>query len=100
MNSIGAKTLAKNLLDSEFDEANNNPVDYCESMGWEKDGASTKRAIKKAGVMSYDEDELLKLTLIIVDLAMDNDIFGIIEISENNKVSNFLVNCVAEHINR
>jgi len=100
MTRINAKELAKGLLDSEFDEVNNNPVDYCESMGWEKDGASTKRAIKKAGVMSYDEDELLKLTLIIVDLVMDNDIFGTIEISENDKVSDFLVNCVAEHINR
>lgn len=100
MTHTDANQLAKNLLNSEFDEVNNNPIDYCESMGWEKDGASTTKAIKKAGVMSYDEIELLKLTLIIVDLNMDNDIFGTIEISENNKVSDFLTNCVAEHINR
>lgn len=100
MNSNDAKETAKGLLDTEFNEVNHNPKDYCRAMGWEEDGAPTKRAIKKAGIMSYDDDELLKLTLIIVDLVMDDNTIGTEEIAENNKVSDFLTNCVAEHIIR
>jgi len=100
MTSTDAKDLAKELLSSEFNEVNNNPADYCRAMGWEADGAPTKRAIKKAGIMSYNNHDLLELTSIVIDLVMEDNTIGTIEISENNKVSDFLVNCVAEHINR
>ena len=100
MNSNEAKETAKGLLDTEFNEVNNNPSDYCRAMGWEADSVGTKRAIKKAGIMSYDDDELLKLTLIIVDLVMEDNSINTEDIAENNKVSDFLTNCVADHIIR
>ena len=100
MNSNEAKETAKGLLDTEFNEVNNNPSDYCRAMGWEPSGDATKRAVKKAGIMSYDDDELTKLTLIIVDLVMEDNTIDTEDIAENNKVSDFLTNCVASHILR
>ena len=100
MTHTDANQLAKDLLNSEFDEINNNPLDYCKAMGWDEIGAPTRRAVKKAGIMSYNDNDLLKLTFIIVDLVMDNNKIQTMDITESNKVQNFLVNCVAEHINR
>jgi hypothetical protein len=102
------KEIARQLLEFEFNELNNNPLEYCKSMGWDAIGSHTRRAIKKASSMFVDEkdmmcadkEDILKLSLIITDLFMDDENITTIEISENNKVSNFLVNCVAEHIHR
>jgi hypothetical protein len=100
MNQTEAKDTAKILLDTEFNELNHNHQDFCSSMGWDADSASTKRAVKKAGVFCADADDILKLTFIIVDLVMDDNSLNSEDIANNSKVSDFVTNCVAEHINR
>ena len=89
-----AKQTAQELLDSEFDEANHNPIDYCRAMGWHKDSKGTKNAIKKKGTLAPSADDIENFALIIFNMDIDDSF----EIRENNTVSDFLCNCVAKHI--
>lgn len=108
IHDTATKELARQLLESEFNNLHDSPLEYCRSMGWDAISSHTRRAIKKTSsvfvdekdVMCADKEDVLKLALIITDLFMDNEKITITEILENNKVSDFLVNCVAEHINR
>ncbi|HUU86311.1 MAG TPA: hypothetical protein VMX17_00990 [Candidatus Glassbacteria bacterium] len=89
-----ATQTAQVLLDSEFDEANHNPVDYCRAMGWNKDSKGTQNAIKKKGSLVPSVDDVENLAQIVLSIGSDESF----EIQENNSVSDFLCNCVAGHI--
>lgn len=94
MKKQAATQLAQQLLDSEFDNVNHNPADYCRAMGWPSDSDGTKAAIKNKGEITFTSVDVYNLTSIIESNPTDDTI----EIAESNSVSDFLTNCVAGHI--
>ena len=89
-----AITLAQELLDGEFAEANDNPKGYCQAMGWDVNGKATKKAIKKQYSLCPDKQDYEKLIAIIEDA----DTEDITLAAQSNAVSDFLCNCVAKHM--
>lgn len=85
---------AQFILDSEFEEVNRNPKDYCSSMGWAEDSNGTKKAIEKQGTLAPTADDIEALAKIIVGLRTNSSI----KIAESNAVSDFRANCVAGYI--
>lgn len=94
MENKKAKTLAQQLLGSEFESANREPANYCQSMGWHKYSKGTQKAISKKGSLAATAQDVENLTSIIESIGSED----IIEAMENNSVSDFLCNCVAGHI--
>ena len=94
MNKEQSKTLAQQLLDFEFSEANYEPLGYCEAMGWAEDSKETKKAVKKKGLLTPASKDYDKLASIIEKCGSINSI----EIMEKSEVSGFLTNCVALHM--
>lgn len=88
-----AINLSKQLLDLEFNEFANNPVKYCQSAGWNPGSDSIAKAIEDNN-FAPSKDDYNNLALIIESIDSEDAL----EIIENNTVSDFLVNCVAEHI--
>ncbi len=86
--------LAQQLLDSEFSEANHNPVGYCEAMAWSKSSIGTKRALKKKDMLAPTANDIESLAIIIEGCGTNSTI----EIAENNSVADFLCNCIAKNI--
>lgn len=89
-----AKQLAQSLLDSEFNEVNNNPVGYCEAMGWKKNSKSTRLAMAQQGMLEPNFGDIDNLTKIINSIDSEDAA----ECMESNTVCDFLCNCVAGHI--
>jgi len=96
MDKLRTTNLAQQLLDGEFIQFNHNPLEYCLSLGWDKNGKSTKKAIAKKDELAPSAQDELNLSKIIQSLNTED----VLDICENGKVSDFLVNCVAEHINQ
>lgn len=94
MNKQQSVHLAQQLLDSEFENANHKPTLYCLAMGWSLQSSSTKKAVKKQGKLAPSVEDIQNLASIIESIGSDD----VIEITENNTVSDFLCNCVATHI--
>lgn len=94
MNHEYSIQLAQELLDGEFEGANNNPVAYCEAMGWDENSPGTHKAKKKKGQLSPSADDIENLASIIDSCGTDDTE----DITERNSVSDFLCNCVASHI--
>lgn len=94
MNKEQSKILAQQLLDSEFEEANHNPIEYCVSMGWNSNSDATNRAKNKKGKLAPSAEDIKILASIIECTDLEDSI----EIKENNVVSDYMCNCVAIHI--
>ncbi len=94
MEKTKALNLAHNLLESEFNEFRNNPVGYCEAMGWEENSPSMHLAKKKKETLNFTDKDVNELVSIIQGVDSED----VIDIVESNKVSDFLTNCVAGHI--
>ena len=94
MNKEQSVQLAQALLDSEFEDANNNPDSYCQAMSWDKNSKGTEQAIEKKGQINFDKCDVQKLADIIEKSKTDE----VIDICESNSVHDFHVNCVARHI--
>ena len=94
MNREQSVQLAQALLDSEFEDANQNPASYCQAMSWDKNSKGTRQAIEKKGKINFDKCDVQKLADIIEKSKTDE----VVEICESNSVHDFLVNCVASHI--
>lgn len=92
MEKSRAINLSRQLLNSEFDEFINNPVNYSQSAGWNPGSDSIVKAIKEG--ISPSKDDYNNLALIIESIDSEDAL----EIIESNTISDFLVNCVAEHI--
>lgn len=90
-----AKKLAQELLDSEFNEVNNNPIDYMKSMGWEVDQARVKRARVAQELLNFKKQDVEDLAEIILNLPSSD----VLSIAESNKVNDFLANTVARALN-
>ena len=102
METKTAKTLAQNLLDSEFETFDHNPKLYLESLGW--DTKQDKILIfffkfasiqKLKGVLYPTAEDIENLTSILESI---DDTEEPADIPSNNSVSDFISNCVAEHI--
>lgn len=96
MDAKTALTIAQGLLDNEFEEVNRRPDEYCESLGWVKNGAfgTAEKAVEKAGTLCPDANDYNELAAIIENSDAENSL----EAAELNAVSDFLCNCVAKHI--
>jgi hypothetical protein len=90
MEKQSGKKLAQALLDTEFENVNHNPADYCRAMGWPSDSDGTKTAIKNKGNINFTSVDVHNLTSIIESQLTEETI--------SNSVSDFLANCVAGHI--
>lgn len=94
MTFTDAINLAGELLESELAEFKHNPKEYCNAMNWPEDSIATKKAVKNVDSIVTTADDSLALGRIIFESKLE----GSIEVKEDNKVSDFLVNCIAKHI--
>jgi len=69
-----ALQTAQQALDSEFAEANNNPVDYCNAMGWSKNSKGTKQALNKQGRLAATDEDVENLAQIIHSIDSESTI--------------------------
>ena len=95
METKTAKTMAQGLLDSEFETFDHNPKLYLKSLGWDTKQNKFASIQKLKGVLYPTAKDIENLTSILESI---DDTEEPADIPSNNSVSDFISNCVAEHI--
>lgn len=86
------RELARELIASEFDQFDANPVEYIKSLGFGKEWNS--RAVILKGQLAFTNEDIDKLYEIIEGL----DAEDVLEIAENSKVHDYLNNLLSGYI--
>ena len=91
-----ALEIAQGLLDNELDEFNHNPPNYVAALGWSK--LKQKQAKNLSGKISLDSKDYQNLAEITESILEYDSEATSEHIAENNTVSDYLCNKIAEKI--
>lgn len=86
------RELARELISSEFDQFDANPVEYIKSLGFSKEWSSIAVIVK--GQLAFTSEDIDKLCVIMQGLGTEDTI----EIAENGKVHDYLNNLLSGYI--